>query len=141
MGLKTKYEILINLFIIFFYADICKAAQNQRVVDSRIQVFGLSEQNMLDYDGDSSGTVCSSLHRHGDFSNRWCHAIFIKAVDKYLSQSVDRKLSVSVSSLIFVVKEYVFDKKPSLSDMAIVEYNNITIFGDGAVFLNFSVDF
>ncbi|MEK2646184.1 hypothetical protein [Bdellovibrio sp. BCCA] len=113
-----------------------------------VRVFGFTEQDVLNADGDPHGQACSNKHNQGDLSNRWCHAYFVKLTDNYLrSKGVNRHLSAVLSASIFIPKEYGYDLHPSPSDLVMAEYEiyskvqtrrstrmTVTAFGDKAVF-------
>lgn len=119
------------------------------------KVFGLTEQDVLNQDGDPEGTACSRRHSQGDMSNRWCHAFFVKAADSFLrAKGLSKNPSALLSASIFVPKEYGIDKKPSRSDLVMAEYEiyetiqaqypsrmTVTVFGDTAMFMNFEQQF
>lgn len=114
-----------------------------------VRVFGFTEKDVLAMDGDPNGAACSRRHIHDDYSNRWCHGYFIKLADTYLrSKGVNKHLAAIIAASTFVPKEYLYDKNPSMADLAVVEYEiyrsdnprkstrvTMTLFGDKTAFV------
>lgn len=111
------------------------------------RVLGLTQFDALSMDGDPNGTACSLRHLRNDFSNRWCHAFFVKLVNQELrSRNVNKFASSFLSALILVPKEYVYDKNPDLADLVISEFTlyetkqnqaSISVFGDWMIVFTF----
>lgn len=116
-------------------------------------VFGLTEKQVLEMDGDPNGSACSGAHIRNDFSNRWCHAFIVKlAYETAKLNGVANIAAAMLGASIFVVKEYAIDLHPSKSDLVIADYmiykskNNSesitgTVFGDGMIFINYQKKF
>lgn len=127
----------------------------QEQAQQPVRVFGFTEKDVLAIDGDPNGAACSSKHIHDDYSNRWCHAYFIKLADTYLrSKGVNKHLAALIAASTFVPKEYLYDKNPSMADLAVVEYEvynseeprkptrvTLTFFGDKTAFVTFERKF
>ncbi|WP_415063261.1 hypothetical protein [Bdellovibrio sp.] len=121
---------------------------------SPLSVFGFTEQQVLEMDGDPNGRACSGRHIQGDMSNRWCHAQVVKFADNYFKYlGFSQPLASMMAAFIFVPKEYLIDLKPSKSDLVISEYElyrtedqkrvriTATVFGDKAIFFTFEKKF
>ena len=57
------------------------------------KVFGLSEKDVLEMDGDPNGAACSDAHIRNDMSNRWCHAMIVKVIQETLKKNGDKKVT------------------------------------------------
>lgn len=116
-------------------------------------VFGLSHRTVVMIDGDPNGTACSERHKQDDYANRWCHALFVKLVDGKLTDlKVPKFISAVLSASIFVPKEFLIDKNPSMADLVIAEYPfhefedksgnvAVSLFADGAAFFSINKSF
>lgn len=116
-------------------------------------VFGLTEKQVLEMDADPNGEACSNNHNRNDFSNRWCHAYFVKLISETAKMNgISNFAAAMMGASIFVVKEYAIDLHPSKPDLVIADYqiykskNNSdlltgTIFGDGMIFINYQKKF
>ncbi|WP_347358920.1 hypothetical protein [Bdellovibrio sp.] len=122
---------------------------NEERAQQPVRVFGFTEKDVLAMDGDPNGAACSRRHIHDDYSNRWCHAYFIKLADTYLrSHGVNKHVAALIAASTFLPKEYLYDKNPSMADLAVVEYEvyrsdnprkptriTMTLFGDKTAFV------
>lgn len=117
------------------------------------RVFGLSEKDVLEMDGDPNGAACSAAHIRNDMSNRWCHAIIVKVIQETLKKNgVPNIIASLAGASVFVVKEYGYDLKPSKPDLVLADVEvfkskkgdkkvTFTAFGDGMFFINFEKKF
>jgi hypothetical protein len=121
------------------------------------KVFGYTEQDVLNADGDPRGNACTDLHNHEDLSNRWCHGIITRLVQKGLEEAkIDPITSSIAGCLVFVPKEFLIDMKPTYGDLVCVSPDvklyqdknkttkavvNVTVYGDGHTSLNVNIDF
>lgn len=116
-------------------------------------VFGLTEKQVLEMDGDPNGAACSKAHIRNDYSNRWCHAYFVKLTYETAKKyGVPNILAGMLGASIFVVKEYAIDLHPTKADLVIADYTLFesknkkekisgTIFGDKMVFITYEKKF
>jgi len=116
-------------------------------------VFVLTHRTVVMIDGDPNGTACSERHKQDDFANRWCHALFVKLTDHKLREwKVPKVISALLSASIFVPKEFMIDKNPSMADLVIAEYPfhefedksgnvAVSLFADGAAFFSINKSF
>lgn len=119
----------------------------------RFRVFGMTEQEVLEINGDPNGSTCSEAHNQGDLSNRWCHASIVKAVKVFLQvQGFSEIIANLLADAVFLPKEYLMDLHPSMSDLAFVEHTvyrskdkntrvHATVFWDGATYIVFQKRF
>ena len=117
------------------------------------KVFGLSEKDVLEMDGDPNGAACSDAHIRNDMSNRWCHAMIVKVIQETLKKNgVPNIIASLAGASVFVVKEYGYDLKPSKPDLVLADVEvfkskkgdkkvTFTAFGDGMFFINFEKKF
>lgn len=121
--------------------------------NKEIVVFGLTEKNALELDGDPNGNACESNHNHDDYSNRWCHAFFDKLVSEVAKKhGIPNVVASLMGASIFIVKEYAIDQNPSMPDLVVTDFEiykteknskslNATVFGDGMVFITYKRSF
>lgn len=149
-ALKLEHESNQKRYVIVTPTDLAQGEP--------LRVFGFTEEEALLHSGEPSerqGAACSSLHKHGDLANRWCHAYFADLTDKFLlSRGFSKGLSLMIAASIFIPKEYLVDKKASPSDIVTSEiavYDRVkankrtsvtmTAFGDGVAIISLEKQF